>query len=314
MKSKLTYILILVLGLAVLPLAQAKEGGDQYPNGAENWFAGALPPPGLYFINFAGYYHGELRDSTGKRVVLPDGKTPSVTAEFDALRFVEVTPFKILGASYGMHVIVPIVNQSLDIGGAKRKAAVGDVIFAPVALGWHGKEWHAVASFDIMTPTGHYDKTDGRLSVGANYFGFEPLVAFSYMPKSKWEVSTKIMYNIKTTNNDTNYRSGDDFHVDYLAGKHLGSWMVGASGYIFKQVSDDKVADVVVAAVPGLWDAGRKGQALAVGPSVGYTNKKHMTFMVQWQHEGAVRNRFSGDKIWFKMIIPTASLASGKKG
>ncbi len=40
-------VLALLLGaaLAASPVF-AKEGGDQYPNGAENWFAGAMPPPG----------------------------------------------------------------------------------------------------------------------------------------------------------------------------------------------------------------------------------------------------------------------------
>lgn len=38
-----------------------------------------------------------------------------------------------------------------------------------------------------------------------------------------------------------------------------------------------------------------------------------MTFMTQWQHEALVRNRFSGDKVWFKMIIPAASIFHGPK-
>ena len=65
--------------------------------------------------------------------------------------------------------------------------------------------------------------------------------------------------------------------------------------------------------MPGDWDTGRRGEALAVGPSVGYTNKRHMTFIVQWQHETLVRDRFGGDKFWFKMIVPTASLFGSPK-
>ena len=34
---------------------------------------------------------------------------------------------------------------------------------------------------------GYNDKDDPRVSVGANYYGFDPLFAFSYMPKSGWE-------------------------------------------------------------------------------------------------------------------------------
>ncbi len=36
------------VALATLAIGnvQAKEGGDQYPNGAETWLGGAVPPPG----------------------------------------------------------------------------------------------------------------------------------------------------------------------------------------------------------------------------------------------------------------------------
>ena len=44
-------VVALGLGLVMCGSVQAKEGGDQYPNGAETWFAGAVPPPGNYFIN-----------------------------------------------------------------------------------------------------------------------------------------------------------------------------------------------------------------------------------------------------------------------
>lgn len=313
MKSKITYVLLLALILAVVPTALAKEGGDQYPNGADNWLPGALPPKGQYFLNYAGYYHGELRNSTGSKVVLPDGSTPSVTAEFNAFRFLEVTPFKLFGADYAVHVVVPLVNQNLDLGGSNGKFGVGDVIFSPMVLGWHKKDWHVVAAFDIDAPTGTYNKSDPRVSIGANYFGFEPVLAFTYMPKSKWEISSRVAYNFKTTNGATNYHSGADFHLDYAVGKHLGSWIVGGNGYFLKQVTDDTVAGVVAPAVPGLWDAGRRGQVFAFGPSVSYTTKSHIMLMAFWDKETAVRNRFGGDKVWFKMIIPTGSIFGKKK-
>ena len=46
---------------------------------------GALPPPGTYYLNYFGYYTGQLRDGSGNKVNL-NGATPSVDAVFDALR------------------------------------------------------------------------------------------------------------------------------------------------------------------------------------------------------------------------------------
>ncbi|MGA2183200.1 MAG: transporter [Bryobacteraceae bacterium] len=295
-------IVILAISVA-MPAMVAKEGGDQYPNGAENWFAGALPPQGTYFIDYFGYYTGQLRDGLGDQVRL-GGSKPSVSAVFDAVRFVHVTRFKVFGADWGVHVIAPVVSQSMDLGGRNSRVGIGDLIVDPLILGWHRERWSAVAGLDVGVPTGHFDKNDPRVSIGANYLSFEPVFAFTCFPKGGWETSAKLMYNTKTTNARTNYHSGDEFHADYVVGRHIGAWSIGVSGYALKQLTDDTVAGRVLAAAPGLWSAGRTGQVLAFGPSVAYTNKRHMTFIAQWQHETLVRNRFGGDKLWFKIVVP----------
>ena len=302
-KRRIVLMFTLVL---LLPAAWAKEGGDQYPNGAENWFAGAAPPPGSYYVNYFGYYTASLRDGSGRKALL-SGATPTVSAMFDALRFVQITRYKVLGADYGAHVIVPVVHQSVDMNGTAAYSGVGDVIVNPVILGWHGSAWHAVAAVDVFLPTGHYDKSDARVSIGANYYSFDPLIAFTYYPKSGWEGSAKLMYNLKTTNLATNYHSGQEFHADFAGGKHLGNWMAGATGYALMQTTDDTVNGQVAPAAAGLWDGGHRGAVFAIGPSAGYTNAHHMTFTAQWQHETLVHNRFGGDKLWFKMVIPLPS-------
>jgi hypothetical protein len=293
---------VLAIGLAITA-AWAEEGGDQYPNGAENWYAGAVPPPGHYYVNYFGFYTGKLKDGSGASAQV-NGTTPSVFATFNASRIVEMTHFRLFGADYGMHVIVPVVYQSVDLNGTADKTDVGDLTVDPFVFAWHHPQWHAVAAMDVFLPTGYYDKNDARVSIGANRYGFEPLFGASWLPKSGWEASAKLMYDFTTTNQATEYHSGQAFHMDYAAGKHVGSWMAGGTGYFLKQTTDDTTAGQVTAAAPGLWDTGRRGQALAIGPSVGYTNKRHIVFMTDWQHETLVRNRFGGDKVWFKVIVP----------
>jgi len=310
MKNPLQPLLILTL-LLIVSAATGKEGPDQYPNGAESWLVGAAPPPGFCFVNYLGYYSGQLKNAAGDKVIL-NGVTLSVDATFDAFRFIEITHFKILGADYGMHAIVPLVGQSMNLNGRNSTIGVGDITIDPLILAWHREHWHAVTAFDINLPTGAYDQTDPRVSIGAHYYSFEPLFAVSYLPKGGWETSAKLMYNIKTTNDATQYHSGQEFHMDYLAGRYFGAWMFGASGYALKQLTDDTVNGVTVPATPGLWDAGRRGQVIAIGPSAGYSNKRHMTFVAQWQHETLVRNRFGGDKVWFKMIIPASAFRGSK--
>lgn len=308
--KKIVLITLFVMGLLTAS-AWAKEGGDQYPNGGENWAAGIAPGPGQYYVNYLGHYSGKLKDGTGHAAML-NGATPEADATFNAMRVVEMTHYKILGGQYGVHVIAPIVYQSAFENGRASNTNVGDVFINPFILGWHGKSWHALTGVDIFLPTGYYNKNDARTSIGANYYAFEPLYAFSYTPKNGVEASVKLMYNMKTTNTATNYHSGQDFHSDYAVGKHFGKLLVGATGYALVQTTDDKQAGVVTPAAAGFYDAGHRGQVFSIGPSVGYTHKHGITVMADWQHETEVRNRFGGDKFWVKAVFPLDGLFSRK--
>ncbi|MBS7326049.1 MAG: hypothetical protein KIG85_05445, partial [Thiopseudomonas sp.] len=59
---------VAALSMIASGMVYAKEGGDQYLNGAETWMAGAVPPKGHYFVNYTGHYGGKLRDGSGKKV------------------------------------------------------------------------------------------------------------------------------------------------------------------------------------------------------------------------------------------------------
>ena len=297
-----------VLASAAIGSASAKEGGDQYPNGAETWLAGAVPPPGNYFVNYFGYYGGDLQNGDGK-----DVPGAEVDAWFNAFRFVQTTEHKILGGNYGWHVIVPVVHQKIDLGGSKSVNGLGDITINPFIVSWHEKNWHWAIGLDINLPTGRYKEGDARQSIGANYWSFEPLFAFTYLGDTGWEVSAKFMYNIKTKNEDfrravgapkMDYESGDEFHFDYLVGKRFGPWGVGVSGYYLKQTTDDKLDGRTISSALGPWSDGRMGQVFAIGPTVSYTTKNGVHFTGQWNRETNVENRFEGDKVMLKLIMP----------
>jgi len=298
------------VALATLAIGsvQAKEGGDQYPNGAETWLGGAVPPPGNYFINYFGYYGGDLVDGNGKKA--PTGE---VDAWFNAFRFVHTSEHKILGGNWGWHVIVPVVHQEVDLGGSKSVSGLGDITINPFLVSWHQKNWHWAIGLDVNLPAGRYKEGDARQSIGANYWSVEPLFAFTYMGDTGWEVSAKFMYNIKDENSDyrqapggpkMDYQSGDEFHFDYLVGKRFGPWGVGLSGYYLKQTTDDEIDGRTLEAFDGFWSEGRKGQVFAIGPTVSYTTKSGVHLTAQWNHETEAENRFEGDKFILKLIMP----------
>ena len=273
----------------------AKEGPDQYPNGSENFMTGALPPPGNYFINYLGYYQGDYRDNKGNRV--PGLK---VDATFDAMRFIHVTNQKILGGDWAVQAIVPLVYQRLHTPipgiGTGSTFGLGDLVIDPLIIGWHfPPDWHLTVGLDIYLPTGKYSDTNPTDSIGANYYSFEPIVAFTYLNQSGFEVSAKLMYNLKTKNRDTDYQSGDEFHMDYLVGQHFGPWGVGLAGYYLTQTTDDQVNGHT--APPN----GRRGKVFAYGPAIQY-NYQGMSFVGSWNHETGVDNRFQGNKFFLKFV------------
>lgn len=289
--------------------ALAKEGGDQYPHGSENWVAGALPPPGTYFLNYFGYYHADaLRNGDGDKV-----PGTGVSAWFDAMRVVKVTNTQILGGSWAVQAILPIVHQRLTLGDSETVTGIGDMLFSPLVIGWHAGNLHWVFALDFFAPTGKYESGRPLESIGTNYWSVEPVLAVTWISDTGWELSGKFMYNIKAKNKDfrpapgapkMDYESGREFRIDYLAGKRFGPWGMGLSGYYLKQTTNDKLDGDTISAALGPWSSGRKGSVFAIGPSVSYTTKGGTMFIGQWQHETDAENRFQGDKAWFRLIMP----------
>ncbi|HYH21766.1 MAG TPA: transporter [Azospirillum sp.] len=278
------------VGLAAAPQAQATEAGSQYPNGAEGFMAGAVPPPGTYFINYLTHYNaGRLNDNSGKQI--PVNFRLNATAEVGRLLY--VSNIQILGGNLGAHILVPLVNLNYDVGPfSVHQFGLGDITIDPFILSWHWKNFHLATGLDIILPTGRYDRNK-PINIGANYWGIEPLVAGTYMTDGGFEVSAKLMYAFNTKNNDTSYRSGQAFHMDYMVAQHYDAWTVGLGGYWFQQTTDDDLRGVNI---------GNRGSAFAIGPAVKY-DFKGVSVIGKWQHEFVTHNRPQGDNLWVKLIM-----------
>jgi hypothetical protein len=280
-------------------------GGNAYPNGAEDFMSGAVPPPGTYFINYFLYYSADkFKGNNGYRGI-PDFDLEVVANTF---RFIHVTKNKILGGYWGVHMFVPIVYQDVSVGTpigiiSDTQTGLGDIIVDPFILSWHSKNWHFATGVDIYMPTGRYDVGD-LANTSRNYWTFEPIVAFTYQSDFGLEVSSKFMYDFNTNNPDTDYRSGQEFHFDYTVGYKIDNWKLGAGGYYYKQITDDKEnGETVKKIMHGLLpvDPGFKGQVFAVGPELKY-DYKNMSFVLKYLFETAVENRPEGNDLWFKFV------------
>ncbi len=280
-------MLFAVISLA--GVAQATEGGGgAYPNGAEDFMAGAVPPPGNYFINYFNYYSADkFKGNNG-----PPNLNLKVSA--DVLRFIKVTDTKILGGFWGMHMFIPLVQQDVKVVPVvdESRRSLGDIIIDPFILSWHGANWHAATGVDIFLPTGNYMKSH-NVNIGRNYWTVEPIAALTLLPGAGFDISAKLMYDINTKNKDSNYLSGQELHADFAVGKKVDAFTAGLAGYLYKQITDDEANGVKV--------NGNKGQVVAFGPALKY-DYKNMSLTLKYMFETEVKNRPSGDNFWFKFL------------
>lgn len=279
------------------PAAATESGGSIYPNGVENFLVGAMPPPGFYPLVYATRYHAtELRDDHGKDIAAAIGGFRADVAGVIP-RFIWVTGQKLLGGQLAVHAIVPMLNVDVRVGAnQQRNTGIGDLNLA-AALGYHvSPNLHYVVALETNAPTGRYDRSDVA-NLGRNYWNIEPLVAVSYIQATGLNADLKLMYDYNFRNKDTDYKSGQELHADYALGWGLGNGFVaGVSGYVYRQITDDKVA--------GLTVTGNSGRAVAIGPSMRYQNAKGWMITAKYERQYDVRNRSSGGAFWIKTLIP----------
>jgi hypothetical protein len=262
--------------------------------GAENYMSGAMPPPGLYSQFFVGHYEAQaLRDNRGNTLPIDF----RVRANSLSPRLIWVTEQTVFGASLAFHAIVPLVDLKVEVDGqSQKKKGLGDIIFGP-ALGFHHSEkLHTILALDFIAPSGEYDRGD-LANIGRNYWVVEPVLAVSYIDPNGLNVDAKIMYDFNLRNAATDYRSGQELHMDYAIGWGLGNgWVVGVGGYVQYQTTDDHQN--------GSRIDDNKGRALAFGPSIKYTDEKGWFLTAKWEQETEVRNRADGSAYWAKLTIP----------
>ena len=280
-------------------------GGQHYPNGAEDFMVGALPPPGTYLVNYALLVQkNSLKNNSGRNTVTPGGPldfNASVLAEVP--RLIYVSPYSLFGATLAAHVFVPYYSAdvTVSVGGNKvvddNDKGIGDIIFSPLVLGWHfGPELHVVAALDMWAPTGNYDKNNTATQIlSKNHWTFEPVLAVSYL-KEGFDVSAKLMYDFNTTNTTTNTDPGQEFHVDWALGYGSGNGLSGGLvGYNYWQVTDDEVNGSSV--------KDQKSQVGGIGVGLKYWPKMgpfSMTLKQYWEYDA--KNMPTGPQTVFKVV------------
>lgn len=112
-------------------------------------------------------------------------------------------------------------------------------------------------------PVGAYDPT--RLAaLGIGHWAVDGGAAYTYLNEEagiEFSVVAGLTYNF--TNPDTQYRSGNDFHVDLAFSPYVSDKMhIGAVGYFYNQLTGDSGAGATLGEF--------KSRVAGIGPQIGF--------------------------------------------
>lgn len=269
------------LGLAIAASAAANGAESITPlqPGATTGIPNAaLPPPGVYFTLDGDYAWGIMRNNTGAVSHIPGDNNPNVQA--DNYEGVGVllwsTPWQLFGANYGAALAQPVkiahttITDPLAAADWRANGFVGAVV-TPLILSWNLKNgWFIGAGFAIDTPYGTrsdvWNPTFGKYMLGQsnianNYWTFEPNFAVSYL-NDGWMLSVNNIVDFNTTNEITDYHTGEIYYLDATMAKRFGKWNVGLIANYTQQLENDTQFGASL--------ANTKVQHVMAGPMVSY--------------------------------------------
>ncbi|WP_213959475.1 transporter [Variovorax sp. dw_954] len=288
--------------------ARATEGGgNSYPIGVDNTFAGYMLPEGANWLLFYQHYAAShYKDNAGN-----DSAKFSdfhLRADVIAPRLSYVWPGVLfLGANVETRIVQPVSGVDLTLGIARRaplppldkggeKTGLADMSFSPIILGWHGTSFHQTLGIETHLRTGSYDVRD-NVNTGRNYNQVAPVYAFTWFPDSRSDVSAKFRYGINDRNGATGYHSGDEASIEFSAGyRVMPQLLLGLNGYVYRQTTDD---DVNGATVPN-----NKGRVNALGLFGSYRITPKFALTLRMQSEFGARNRPQGTRLWAMLLCP----------
>jgi len=298
---------------ATTPLSAAENGAGFYLLGSRGPMAGFLPPPGLYFQNDLYNYTA----SAGVAQSLPlNGK---IAVGIDAKVWLEMptllwsTPISILGGNLAFSVTQPIGGPRLNAGvgltgplGNTVTVTQSDSIFTfgdPVVsamIGWHQGNFHWQVGAMVNTPIGDY-RENALANIAFNRWGTDVFGAVTWLdPKIGLDLSVAAGMTFNAMNDFTQYRSGNEFHVEWAAEQHFSkAFSAGLLGFYYQQVTGDSG--------PGATLGPFKGRTVALGGTMAFNFEvAQMPWSLRLKafRELDVENRLQGTAAYLTLSVP----------
>jgi hypothetical protein len=309
---------VLVAALSGAPLAVAGEGGgSHYMPGTAGDFAMALiGPAGFYLRNDLIYFEGDIGPVTlGNRVYVDASQDVWV----NTVKGIWLAEGGILGGRFGAVLSLPLVIDAnaagtLAIAAPQTREGSRSGIGDPALTGflnWASGNHHVSAGLTVYFPAGGYDE-DRIINLGRNYWSFDPMATWTWLdPKRGHEISVTTGVMMNTRNDATDYRSGTEWHLDFLVGQHFSkSFAAGLAGSLLRGVSDDGAlldrANVVLPALGLQPLGGFQAEYFGVGPAVFYSakfGKRNINFIGKYLVDVTHENRFDSNYLMLSAAL-----------
>ena len=231
-----------VFGLVTQLQAQLPVG-SHYPVGAEGIKGASLPPPGVYLRDYNFFY------TANKVNGMPNG--PDIFAYVQAPRLIWMTKQEILGANYGMDVIVPFAYKNVSASppiGDGHQFNLADIQVEPLLLSWHEKQFDVAAGYAIWVPTGEFNADTPvhyLTSPGSGFWTQMLTLGGVWYPDEKktWAVSLLNRYEINTEQNHTDITPGNMLTMEWGLSKTVCPNVdAGLIGYYQQLITKDSGA------------------------------------------------------------------------
>jgi hypothetical protein len=298
----------LILLFASCQLAYGQQSGH-YLQGVSGLDNGSTAPPGVYVTYLPYVYNvNTLEGPNGNTLLKPD-----ITIVANNVAYQVTTEKRILGGSYGLSAIIPIVNTrfTADIfDTSQQSAGVSDIFVMPVVLGWAKGNATYTLNYGFYAPSGNFDPSlalnpglgfwEQQIQAGAGY-SFDKLKLWNASALTTWEINqSKIGLDVKP---------GPMFNLEYSLGRRLYKYKInlGAAGYVYEKLSPDSGSGISPLV------AGNIDRSYGIGPEFKYTDPiKHLGLDFRYERQFGVEAKTQGDVFvigitWLNIFPPPAS-------
>ena len=273
----------------------AAEGGlSHYLPGTPGDLAIAQSPaPGLQMDNTLWYQNGSVDAAVLQGAVNLD---LDVDIVLNLLATSYIFEREILGGTYTVGALIPFGYAELSAtvvapGGGQRQAEqssfnLSDAAFVPAQLNWSLGNFSLKLAEVIIAPTGAYD-VDEVVNLGRNYWSFDTVGVMTWLDRAigtELSPAPGLMYNTK--NDDTDYQTGIELHLDFTGNPFVTETLAVACAAIGTSRSA-----TAAATVPSSAASARKHSASAPASS-GLPNSP---ILGRWMHDFETDNRFESD-------------------